>query len=58
MATSLTAAAKEKSLKSTCSNCKKPYHTANFCVALGGKMFRKLLEDAKAAQCAASGKPP
>ena len=60
MATLLTVATKEKDKlpKNTCSNCKKPYHTADFCVALGGKMFGKLLEDAKATQCAAFRKPP
>jgi len=56
--TSQTAKDKDKTAKVICSNCKKPYHSADFCVALGGKMFGKSFEDAKTAQCMAVGKPP
>jgi hypothetical protein len=49
---------RNKTVKPICSNCKKPYHTTDFCVAPGGKMFGKSLDDAKAAQYIATGKPP
>ena len=41
-----------------CSNCKRPHHTIEFCVKQGGKMAGRSLEEAKAAQRAAAGKPP
>ena len=41
-----------------CSNCKRQYHTADFCVRPGGKMAGKTMEEAQAARRAASGKLP
>ena len=41
-----------------CSNCKRPHHTIEFCVKQGGKMAGRSLEEAKATQRAAAGKPP
>jgi hypothetical protein len=40
-----------------CSNCKWLHHTIDFCVKRGGKMAGRSVEDAKAAQCLAAGKP-
>jgi transposase InsO family protein len=40
-----------------CSNCKKLYHTINFCIKKGGKMAGRTIEDAQAAQRLATGKP-
>jgi hypothetical protein len=41
-----------------CSNCKRPGHLTDFYIQPGGKMAGKTVEGAKAAQRAASGKPP
>ncbi|KAH9960032.1 hypothetical protein BC827DRAFT_1268521 [Russula dissimulans] len=41
-----------------CSNCKRLHHTINFCVKPGDRMAGKSLDEAKAAQCVAVGKPP
>jgi hypothetical protein len=41
-----------------CSNCKRPYHTIDFCIKPGGKMAGRTMDAAKAAQRAAQGKPP
>ena len=41
-----------------CSNCKRLHHTIDFCIKQGGKMAGQTLEEAKAAQRAATGKPP
>ena len=40
-----------------CNHCKKPGHLADFCIAPGGKMAGRSVDDARAAQRAASGKP-
>jgi len=58
LATSQTAKDKDKTAKVICSNCKKPYHSADFCVAPGSKMFGKSFKDAKTAQRVAEGKLP
>jgi hypothetical protein len=44
--------------KLVCSNCKRPNHAADFCIQPGGKMAGKSIDEARAAQRAASGKPP
>jgi hypothetical protein len=43
-----------------CANCKRLYHTADFCVRSGGKMAAsgRSMEEAQTAQRAAAGKPP
>jgi hypothetical protein len=41
-----------------CTNCKRLYHTADFCVRSGGKMAGRSMEEAQTAQRAAAGKPP
>ena len=41
-----------------CSNCKRPHHTIDFCIKPGGRMVGRTLDEAKAAQRAAAGKPP
>jgi hypothetical protein len=41
-----------------CSHCKRPYHTAEFCIQKGGKMAGQTLEEARAAWRAATGRPP
>ena len=41
-----------------CTNCKRLYHTADFCVRSGGKMAGRTMEEAQTAQRAAAGKPP
>jgi gag-polypeptide of LTR copia-type len=41
-----------------CTNCKKSTHTIDFCVKAGGKMAGRTIEEAWAAQRAASGHPP
>lgn len=41
-----------------CTHCKKPSHLVNFCVHPGGKMAGCSIDNARAAQRAATGKPP
>ena len=41
-----------------CTNCKRRYHTVDFCVRSGGKMAGRSMEEAQVAQRAAAGKPP
>jgi phosphohistidine phosphatase SixA len=41
-----------------CSNCKRANHTIDFCIRPGGKMAGQTIEEARAAQRTASGKPP
>ena len=41
-----------------CSNCKRTNHSTDFCIAPGGKMAGRSLEDAISAQRAASAKAP
>jgi hypothetical protein len=41
-----------------CTNCKRRYRTAGFCVRSGGKMAGHSMEEAQTAQRAAAGKPP
>jgi hypothetical protein len=40
-----------------CSNCKKLHHTIDFCIKRGGKMAGCTIDDARAAQHLAAGKP-
>lgn len=48
----------DRATKATCSICKSANHTENFCIRPGGKMAGQSLDKARAAQRAASGKPP
>jgi hypothetical protein len=41
-----------------CSNCKRTSHNTDFCIRQNGKMAGKTIDEARAAQCAALGKPP
>jgi hypothetical protein len=47
--------AENKGSKLKCSNCKRSNHTADFCIRSGGKIFGRTVEEARAAQRAASG---
>jgi transposase InsO family protein len=44
--------------RALCTNCKRTGHLADFCIQPGGKMAGRSIDDAKAAQRAASGRPP
>lgn len=44
--------------KPPCSNCKRSNHLTEFCISPGGKMAGWTIDDARAAQRAASGKAP
>jgi hypothetical protein len=46
LSTSHIAKERDNTNKVICSNCKWPYHTTNLCVAPGGKMFGKSLDEA------------
>jgi hypothetical protein len=43
--------------KVICSHCKRPGHLTDFCIQPGGKMAGRSPDDARTAQCAASGCP-
>jgi hypothetical protein len=47
------AAVSNKPSRLVCSNCKRPTHKTEFCIATGGQMAGKTLEEARAAQDAA-----
>ena len=48
----------DRATKAICSICKSANHTVDFCIQPGGKMAGQSLDKARAAQRAASGKPP
>ena len=54
----LTTSSKPKGADVICSNCKRLHHTIEYCVRPGGGMAGKTMDEAKAAQRAAAGKPP
>jgi hypothetical protein len=56
-AVALAATSNKRDPTIVCSNCKKLYHTIDFCIKKGGKMAGRTIEDAQAAQRLATGKP-
>ena len=52
------ASSSSDSKQSICSNCKRPRHTAEFCVQTGGGMAGKSISDAQQARDAKRGKKP
>ena len=52
------ATGKSKSAKPSCSDCKRSSHSIDFCILSGGEMVGRSIDEARAAQHAALGKPP
>jgi len=54
----LAVTSRERSPKPTCTNCKRLSHLTDYCVAPGGKMYGRTLDEARPAQRAALAKTP
>ena len=53
--TTALAATNNKNVRPICANCKRPNHRSEFCIAPGGAMAGKTIDEARAAQDAARG---